>query len=340
MHQTSTENKKALSSLQKPTRLNDISILRVMAMLLVVFYHCLCPYSIWDGGQFFIGFHVPLWDVIAGMLVQIHLPLFFVISGFLFGVKKNGGGYSDIKRFIIDKTQRVMIPYIVVGIFLCLLQRRHFMQMFTGVSHLWFLLTIFECYMAGQFCDKVLSADKKVLRYLLLSSIFIILLMPQHYISIRFLGIDRFVQYFPYYFIGMLFCRIDYSLFKKYITLGLFVLSLVIILFVFQQYFIPQKGHLSVLFGLMVTVLVFLTFRSFTISGLPRSVVSLDKCSMGIYILHHIVIQEMGQFPLFHRLGVDDFYLYPILQFLVVTFMCWSLVAVCKKNRYLQYILG
>lgn len=92
MHQTYTENKKALSSLQKPARFNDISILRVMAMLLVVFYHCLCPYSIWDGGQFFIGFHVPLWDVIAGMLVQIHLPLFFVISGFLFGVKKNGGG--------------------------------------------------------------------------------------------------------------------------------------------------------------------------------------------------------------------------------------------------------
>lgn len=32
-------------------RLNYISVLRVSAMILVVFYHCLCGYSdIWSGG--------------------------------------------------------------------------------------------------------------------------------------------------------------------------------------------------------------------------------------------------------------------------------------------------
>lgn len=79
-------------TMQNKVRFNDISILRVSAMLMVVFYHCLCPYSIWDGSDFYIGFHVPIWDVVDGMLLQIHLPIFFLISGYLYGYKRNLGG--------------------------------------------------------------------------------------------------------------------------------------------------------------------------------------------------------------------------------------------------------
>lgn len=77
---------------QNKVRFNDISLLRVSAMLMVVFYHCLCPYSIWDGSDYFIGFHVQTWDVVAGMLSQVHLPIFFLISGYLFAYKRNMGG--------------------------------------------------------------------------------------------------------------------------------------------------------------------------------------------------------------------------------------------------------
>lgn len=79
-------------TMQSSLRFNDISILRVIAMLLVVFYHCLCPYSIWDGSDYFIGFHVEAWDVVDGVLAQIHLPIFFMISGYLFGYKRIVGG--------------------------------------------------------------------------------------------------------------------------------------------------------------------------------------------------------------------------------------------------------
>lgn len=90
--QTSYNNNSIISTIQPKIHFNDISILRVSAMLLVVFYHCLCPYSIWDGTDYFIGFHVPAWDVVDGMLAQIHLPIFFLISGFLFSYKRNMGG--------------------------------------------------------------------------------------------------------------------------------------------------------------------------------------------------------------------------------------------------------
>lgn len=72
--------------------LHDISILRVAAMLMVVFYHCLCPYSIWKWKAYSIGFQVPLWETIDNMLLQLHLPIFFLISGYLYGCKRILGG--------------------------------------------------------------------------------------------------------------------------------------------------------------------------------------------------------------------------------------------------------
>ena len=47
------------------------------------------------------------WDVVDGMLAQIHLPIFFLISGYLYGYKRNLGGYSDNVKFVKDKTLRV-----------------------------------------------------------------------------------------------------------------------------------------------------------------------------------------------------------------------------------------
>lgn len=86
------DNSKATSAKVDSNYFNDISILRVSAMLMVVFYHCLCPYSIWDGSDFYIGFHVLIWDVVDGILAQIHLPIFFLISGYLYGYKRIRGG--------------------------------------------------------------------------------------------------------------------------------------------------------------------------------------------------------------------------------------------------------
>ena len=75
---------------------NDISMMRVFAMLLVVLYHCFCPYTpIWDGTPYAVGFHVPIWQVIDSMLAQIHLPIFFLISGYLYGFKAIRGRLSE-----------------------------------------------------------------------------------------------------------------------------------------------------------------------------------------------------------------------------------------------------
>ena len=39
-------------------------------------------------------------------------------------INEFGGGYSDNVKFVKDKTLRVLVPYAIVGLFLCLLQDR------------------------------------------------------------------------------------------------------------------------------------------------------------------------------------------------------------------------
>lgn len=72
-------------------KLNDISVLRVVAMLLVVYYHNICPYSMWRAPED-AGFYLPEYVGIATSLRNIHMPIFFLIAGYLFGYKRIRGG--------------------------------------------------------------------------------------------------------------------------------------------------------------------------------------------------------------------------------------------------------
>lgn len=333
------DNSKATSAKVDSNYFNDISILRVSAMLMVVFYHCLCPYSIWDGSDFYIGFHVPIWDVVDGMLLQIHLPIFFLISGYLYGYKRNLGGYSDKVKFVKDKTLRVLVPYAIVGLFLCLLQDRDISQMLNGISHLWFLMTIFECYVLGKLLDTVLKMQERKVQLVMGGLVLFIVLIPYRIPLMQFLCLSNIIKYFPFYMLGMLASKMNFGKYTKYKAKTLVLIIILLLFFALQQVYI-KKISITMLLGVSIVSFIFIYARCLNIPKLPSWVTSLDKCSMGIYIVHHIVIQEMNSIAFFHVYAGEHYYSYPMLQFVAITIVCWSMVAVCKKNKYSKYILG
>ena len=69
-------------------------------MLMIVFYHCLCAYGVWDDAAYSADLSVPLWDVFIAIMRNIHLPLFFIIAGFLFGYKRILGGYGNLMKLL------------------------------------------------------------------------------------------------------------------------------------------------------------------------------------------------------------------------------------------------
>lgn len=326
-------------TMQNKVRFNDISILRVSAMLMVVFYHCLCPYSIWDGTDFYIGFHVPAWDVVDGMLAQIHLPIFFLISGYLYGYKRIRGGYNDNVKFLKDKALRVLAPYVIVGLFLCLLQDRDILQMLCGISHLWFLLVIYECYLFGKIIERVLWLPSGRLVLIGLAAVVLLLVASYRIPQVRFLAATLLVRYFPYYLIGMLASKMDFSLFarcKHTMVVGLF---LVIACSALQRVYL-NRAVLATLLGLALVALLFCVARCTQIDRVPSWAMSLDKCSMGIYIVHHVLIQEMNGLCVFHEMASEYYYVYPLVQFVLITLISWGFVAICRRKKYSKYILG
>lgn len=320
-------------------RFNDISVLRVIAMLLVVFYHCLCPYSIWDNTEYFIGFHVKAWDVVDGMLAQVHLPIFFIISGYLYGYKRNVGGYSVTSKFVIDKMVRVLSPYVIVGLFLCLIQQRNMEQMLYGISHLWFLLVIFECYLLGRAMERILWIKNSSKVLLMGLAVLFLIVLSYRIPEIKPLAISRLMRYYPYYMIGMLVTKVDFSLFAKYKKVIVASLLFVVVLFLLQQTMLKRMVVTSTL-GVATVGLAFCLARCSHIVRLPSWITSLDKCSMGIYIVHHILIQEMNELYVFHELACEYYYIYPMAQFVLITLISWGFVSVCRHVKCSKYVLG
>ncbi len=74
-------------------RLEYISVLRVVTMLTVVFYHCICGYGIWRSWSWHV---VPFWHETAIAMTCFHMPMFVLISGFLYCHIRTGGGILSL----------------------------------------------------------------------------------------------------------------------------------------------------------------------------------------------------------------------------------------------------
>lgn len=242
-------------------------------------------------------------------------------------------------KFVKDKTLRVLIPYVIVGLFLCILQDVDILQMLNGISHLWFLMTIFECYVLGKLVDTLLRMQERKVLIVMSVLVLFIVLIPYRIPMMRFLCLSNIIKYFPFYMLGMLASRMNFGKYTKYKTKILVLIIILLLFFALQQVYI-KKGLITMLLGVSIVSFIFIYARCLNIPKLPSWVASLDKCSMGIYIVHHIVIQEMNPCFPFHELAVNHYYAYPILQFFIVTGVSWLFVTICQNFKYSKYILG
>lgn len=223
----------------------------------------------------------------------------------------------------------------MVGSFLCILQHREFAQLLKGISHLWFLLTIFECYAFFYFTKGLFT--EKGSWYILGASI---LALCIYYISpFHFLGLGPFFKYAPYYAIGMSLCRLNLQrnpIIQKY-SKHLFFIILTGYLCLFC---LNANRGIVLLTDLFLIITAFMSLENLKNINVPPAVQSLDKCSMGIYIVHHIIIQEMNKISAIEPFLHTHYYLYPILQFILVLLLSWFIVFVLQKNTYSKYIIG
>lgn len=320
-------------------RINGISLLRVIMMLVVVFYHCLCGFGRpWSWNEETWYGVVPIWDEAISVIKCFHMPIFVVISGYLFEYKKLGGGYSDFLKFSKTKILRVLLPYLVWGTIVCLLFEGHWSDLAKGISHLWFLLFIFEAYISFYFIDKIFSRKNAwwILTIALLSNMGGVAVL-KNFLPLKFLGMGNYLVFMPYYIAGAYLAKFPlHHKMQQSLTIFLLCTMVFVITFITLNH---EKHFIMAIPSALLVISMFLVFLSANPNRLPIWVQNLDKCSMGIYIVHHLIIEVLNGSRIIHPL-MSHYYVYPLALFFVTTVLSWGFVSLGRQFKVGKLLLG
>ena len=89
--------------MQKRNRIDWIDVAKGIAMICVILVHA---------EEYFLNSELLATTKIP--IYTFHMPIFFFVSGFLFSMK------GSFKEFLINKSRRILIPYVCLGVLLCL----------------------------------------------------------------------------------------------------------------------------------------------------------------------------------------------------------------------------
>ena len=330
---------------QDTNRLILLSIIRVILTFLIVAYHVSIIYTTYD--EELRGGYLKSYEFLNKNINNLTMPLFVAISGFLYQMQLNKGKYSTIYHIIRTKAKRLLIPYFFWSTVIACLTFNP-MLILNGTTHLWFLIMLFWLFII---CYPLRNLKMPILFILIIGTMFLRLYIK---LNIFVFGINMIAQLLVYFIIGM-FC---FNWAKK-INLSTIQLTLWAIL-TFAIHLITvhmwiQNGEIfqicsyyclhSILVALFIIPLLFLIHHnSFKIpyKGILRN---LDESSIGIYILHAIIISFLYKFTTIINLAKD----YPYITPMVLTILVFTTTYIIshymsrtlpKVKSIFKYILG
>ena len=265
--------------------LNNISVIRVSAILLVVLGHSSIIYS---GSWFRVAVvESKMFWLVYKLIYSFHMPLFVFVSGYLFYYSvvecRNDKGFAN---FVKKKAIRLLIPYFAVAIF-WMIPIRLGIDFYGDVSFksifikgivlsgdtgsLWFLLMLFNIFCIFYIARNMLNQIKK--KYSINPLIFIFAVqffcLLAHLISVKVPFLDvkipnifqlrNTLLFIIYFYLGYLYRKCEYEtgnmLINKYKTLHVALSAVVYIglvtmtylsLFKNKHYYVQESANLLI----------------------------------------------------------------------------------------------
>ena len=334
--------------MEKSVRFNEISIMRVMAMTMIVAFHSLCFYN----GRWVKvnAIDIPVWHKVSYFLDVIDLNMFVFISGYLYGylyIYRNK--YQHPSEVIRIKAKRLLIPYLFWGIPMAIVWPWNtWSQLLYGIGHLWFLLMLF-----GVFTLTVIFQLLNAQRVKFTSTVGISLivmgfisgfLFSKYVYAGEFLCINKILYYFPAFMIGYLCAKLRVAWMLpnwSYMTLPFAILGL----FVFVWYPIPLPYTLVLIirtvmaYFICIELLVILSKD--TMSDRVQKVVhEVERLSMGLYIFNQIAMDIVFTTPILHQWFETHWMIGPFVLFPIGFFPPLILSYVFNKYKWLRWTIG
>lgn len=138
-------------------RLTEISIIRPILILLLVFYHAFCIYnSGWPAPDGIIV-NIPLYKWLDKFSFSFLLPSFVFISGYVWEFQNIKKGIPPFSKLLVTKARRLLLPSLLFGVIYSVLfenqdsMLKRVYDIVSGVGHLWFLPMLFWVFLFAYF---------------------------------------------------------------------------------------------------------------------------------------------------------------------------------------------
>lgn len=332
-------------------KLSYISYIRVTAMLMVVFYHCICFYTErWGCTTEYISEYC----ILANILNRFDMSMFVFISGYLYGylaLKKDK--YTDSKAFLINKAKRLLGPYLFWGLLMVVVSPTLYeiSRLHNGIRHLWFLLMLFMIFTIVTLFKPLLlkkNSWKLDLVFLsvvlvILSGIFFVKSSGIYIIKSSALCINNVCFFLPYFLIGIYIAKFDIKdAILKLSPVLIHTITLILIVSISITCSLQFTGSMYITNALLLLFMPFmLTSVSLLSPDKPAKLILLfDSCSMGIYILHHIFIEHLILIDAIHELMLKHYIIMPIVLFFSLTTLSCIITKGLEKAKVAKYIFG
>ena len=321
----------------KHDRLLNISIFRVISMLLIVLYHCMC-------------YNAGIWNypsvepdnviyILAQIIVYLALPFFFFISGYLYSyiyIYKNG--YRNWRKFLISKLKRLILPTISWTIIYYIVIPSDFSiwELLSGIRHLWFLPTLFCVFIIAKIISPVFFLKGKPFIDILigLGLMAISIVINRKYGELL---VGNLTHYIVYFLGGMILFKHRIFVMNRSFAIALLLLLICMhcLILLFPLFRFQSIVDVIIVIAISGLILELLTAVRLNPDSYKTSVLkNLDKNSMGIYLVHQVLIMLLFEYSLFEELWLSNHsYIGPVVLFMLVFPMSWFFAAVKRKLK-------
>lgn len=334
--------------MEKKTRFDEISVMRVLAMTMIVAFHSLCFYN----GRWVKvnALFIPFWYKMSCFLDVIDLNMFVFISGYLYGylyIYRNK--YHHPSEVILLKARRLLIPYFFWGIPMAIVWPWNTWTMLLyGIGHLWFLLMLFGVFTLTVILQ-LLNAQRirftgRLGLLLIVAGYLFGLFFSKYIYDGEFLCINKILYYFPAFMIGYVCAKVRVGWLLpnwSYIVLPFAILGLIF----FIWYPIPLPHRLILLirtvlaYAICIEMLIILT--KCTLSDRFRQVIqTIERLSMGLYIFNQISMDIVFTIPVFHQWFETHWLIGPFVLFPIGFFPPLLMSYIFNKYKCLKWTIG
>ena len=319
-------------------------------MIVVMLYHCV----IFWGGDWFTIQHIaiqarPL-GILGKWLNSYHVYGFTLVSGYLFYyLKAEAGRYIEFLPFVINKSKRLLIPYVFTCIIWVAPIMTHYYKLglkdviyrfILGSSpgQLWFLLMLFWIFIVGWLLSKKIFGS---LMFSIIISVTIYvagivgnILLPNIWM------IWTACNYFPCFVLGM--CLRKYTVHFSSIIL----ITIQVLLFVISQVLTGRDGA-WIFIGYALDFLLHIVSALMAWSVLQwlgsrvkwkesKVFMALSKNSMPMYLFH----QQIIYFTIYWLNGKVNPYLHAGINFVVALGVSFIISSILMKWKVTRFLIG